>query len=344
MFGIDKEKEATKGVAPGEAKGTEDEIQFDFEEDDKLPFDDEEDFGDEDLGEEPASGGLRQTLSQRKVQLLLGLLLLLAIGGGGYFYLSGKPAPPATPQAAVKAKVKVQVKAAAPATTPAPVTATKPASPIPVAVAPVKSSAAAPVAKNQPTSPISPVAAAPAKSPQALPATKEKTAPVAAVAPPAARSEAESSPAPLPFTLFAGVVFGQKEQREIEKKIHRLGYTPKVKTTYSMVAMTRLLLGVYDPATAKVRSKELGSQIPGFFSMKQGDKVALYAGSYQDLDQARSFADQLYVRGIHVDEEPVTLRMPSKEIRYGSFASRTSAEKAAKRAVAAGLSAQVVKR
>jgi cell division septation protein DedD len=78
--------------------------------------------------------------------------------------------------------------------------------------------------------------------------------------------------------------------------------------------------------------------------MKQGDKVALYAGSYQSLDQARSFADQLYLRGILVDEETVSLRMPLKKISFGSFASRTAAEKAAKRAAATGLTAQVVKR
>jgi cell division septation protein DedD len=147
-----------------------------------------------------------------------------------------------------------------------------------------------------------------------------------------------------PFTLAAGAFLSPKHQRETEKKIRHLGYTPKVQTTFSMVPMTRLRLGVYDPATAKVRSQELSAQIPGLFAVKQGDKVALYAGSYQSLDQARSFADQLYLRGIHVDEETVSLRMPLKKITFGSFASRAAAEKAAKRVAAAGLTAQVVKR
>lgn len=108
--------------------------------------------------------------------------------------------------------------------------------------------------------------------------------------------------------------------------------------------MTRLLLGVYEPAIAAARKNELAAQVPELFTLKQGDKVALYAGSFQSLNSARSYADQLYLRGIHVDEETVALRMPLKKISYGSFATRVAAEKAAKKAAAAGLTAQVIKR
>ena len=112
-----------------------------------------------------------------------------------------------------------------------------------------------------------------------------------------------------------------------------------------MVPMTRLLLGIYDdPAAAQARSRELAGLVPDLFSLKQGKKVALYAGSYQSLDQARSFADQLYRHGILVDEETVSLRMPLHKISFGSFSTRAAAEKAAKRAAATGLPAQVVKR
>ena len=302
MFGIGK-KETEKAVTKKAEKGASDEIEFDFEEDDKLPFDEEdfsdENFADEDFAAEPERK-LRQALSQRT--LLLGLLLLLALGGGGYYYLNSTPAPPPPQPAPVKAKVKVQ-----PAT---------PAQPV----------ASAPVAA------VTPASAAPAA----------KVVPAASA--PEAKSEALTPPSRQPFTLSAGAFLSQKHQREVEKKIRRLGYTPKVETTFSMVPMTRLRLGVYDPATAQTRSRELSAQLPGLFAMKQGDKVALYAGSYQSLDQARSFADQLYLRGILVDEETVSLRMPLKKISFGSFASRTAAEKAAKRAVAAGLTAQVIKR
>jgi cell division septation protein DedD len=337
MFGIGKKNETEKTVTKKAEEGGADEIQFDFEEDDKLPFDDEglsdEDFADEELAAAPARRGLRQALSQRT--LLLGLLLLLALGGGGYYYLNGTPVPPSPPPAApVKTKVVVQPATPAPTAASVPV-AVKPVSPTPVAAAPTKA---------QPTAAATPAPAAAIKPASAAPVAT--VAPVAAA--PAAKSEV-AAPAALPaihqpFTLSVGAFLNQKHQREIEKNIRHLGYTPKVQTTYSMVPMTRLRLGVYDPAAAQARSRELSAQCPDLFALKQGDKVALYAGSYQSLDLARSFADQLYLRGIHVDEETVSLRMPLKKISFGSFASRAAAEKAAKRAAAAGLMAEVVKR
>jgi cell division septation protein DedD len=327
MLGIGKKKETDTAVTKKNDEKEASEIQFDFEEDDKLPFDDEdlpdEEFATEDFAAEPVRKGLPQRT------LLLGLLLLLALGGGGYYYLNSTPAPP-PPQPAAPVKTKVAVQPAQPV--PAPVTAAKPASPVPVATPPAKAS--------QPAAVTPPAPAAAAKPASAVPVAKV----VPAATAPEAKSEAVAPATPQPFTLAAGAFLSQKHQREIVKKIRHLGYTPKVQTTYSMVPMTRLRLGVYDPATAQERSQELSAQCPDLFALKQGDKVALYAGSYQSLDQARSFADQLYLRGIHVDEETVSLRMPLKKVSFGSFASQTAAEKAAKRAAAAGLTAQVVKR
>jgi hypothetical protein len=338
MFGISQKKETGKAVTKeaekGAEKGASDEIEFDFEEDDKLPFDDEdfsdENFADEEFAVEPERKGLRQALSQRT--LLLVLLLLLALGGGGYYYLNSTPAPPPPQPAPVKAKVKVQPATPAQPVTSAPAAAVKPASPTPAVPAPAKDLQPASAATPAPAAAVTPVSAVPAA----------KVVPAATA--PEAKSEALAPVSRQPFTLSAGAFLSQKHQREVEKKIRRFGYTPKVETTFSMVPMTRLRLGVYDPAMAQARSRELSAQLPGLFAMKQGDKVALYAGSYQSLDQARSFADQLYLRGILVDEETVSLRMPLKKISFGSFASRTAAEKAAKRAAAAGLTAQVVKR
>lgn len=355
MFGIGKKKEMIGKDGKVEEKATGDEIQFDFEENDKIPFDDEEGFADEDFSgedfvEEPPRKGLRQSLSQRN--LLLGLLLLLALGGGGYYFLSSDPVPPPQPAPPVKAKAKIAVKPATPAPTaspapaPAPAPAVKPASPTPVAAAPAKSPqpvAASPAAVVKPasTSPATkaaPVAAVPATKAAPVAAVPEAKSKVAALAP-------ASSPAiPKPFTLSAGTFVSEKNQRNVEKTIRRLGYTPKVTSTYSMVTMTRLWLGLYDPETAEEKRRELSAKVPGLFTLKQGDQVALYAGSYQDIDQARRFADQLYLLDILVNEETVSLRMPVKSISYGSFSSREEAEKAAKRAAAAGVSAQVVKR
>lgn len=313
MFGLGRKKDAEKTGT----NATEEEFQFDFEEDDQLPFDDE---GFDEL-EEPPAGGFRQALSQRKVLLSL-LLLLLALGGAGYYYLSSSPEPP--PSTPVKTKVKV--KPAQPAPAAAPAVAAKP-----VAAPPAETPAAAPAAA--PAVAVKPVAAPPAATPAAAPAVAAK--PVAAV-PKASRQ---------PYIVNVGAFLDQDRQRDVEKKIRRLGYTPKVETTYSMVPMTRLLLGIYDnPAAAEARRKELATSIPGAFILKQGADVVLYAGSFQSLDQARSFADQLYRQGILADEETVSLRMPLKKFSFGPFSSRAEADKAVKRAVSAGLTAQVVKR
>ncbi len=319
MFGIGKKSEEVKTGAQGEVKGTEDEIQFEFEENDRLPFDDDENFTDEDFVDEDVANesrkGMRQSLSQRT--LLLVLLLLLALGGGGYYYLNSTSVPPSpAPKAPVKTRVSVQ-----------------PESPAPVVVAPPQ--------EPQSVIPI------PEKSAPATKAVAEMTpAPDAAAVPSEPKRTTASKPAvSQPYTLTAGAFVSQKNQREVERKIRRLGYTPQVQTVESMVPMTRLLLGIYDdPAAAQARRQELSAQLPGLFALQQGEKVALYAGSFQDLDQARRLADQLYLRGILVDEETISLSMSLKKISFGSFPSRAEAEKAAKRAAAAGLTAQVAKR
>lgn len=313
MFGIGKKKETDRLASDFEENESEKEINFDFEEEDHLPFDDQDGFADEEFPEEPPRSGLRQALSKRT--LLLGLLLLLVLGAGGYYFLfmTSEPPPP-SPAPPVKARVKVQ-----PAPPPeAAKSVTAPSAPQNVASTPV------PAAPTQPAaaSAVAPVVKGPEASPQG------KKAPVAAK----------------PYTLSAGTFVSEKNLRDVEKKIRRLGYTPRLKKTSAMVPMTRLLLGVYEPSAAAARSRELSAKLPEIFSVKRGDKVALYAGSYQDLDQARRFADKLYQLGIHVDEETTSLRMSLKNISYGSFASRAAAEKAVTRAAAVGLSATVVKR
>lgn len=322
MFGIGKKDETAKTTAKEGQKGAEDEIQFDFEEDDKLPFDDEENFADEEMEEEPPRKGLRQSLSQRS--LLLILLLLLTLGAGGYYYLNSTPEPAPQPAKPVKAKVTVQPAA------PKPVEV-KPETPVAAAPAPQAATPALP--EKVATAPAATAAKAPESSPAATVPTEVKK---------------EVAPAPASkqlFTLSAGAFSSKENQQEVEKKIRRLGYTPKVQTVTGKVTMTRLLLGIYDdPAAAQARRQELSTLIPNLFSLQEGDKVALYAGSFQNAVQARQYAEKLHQKGILADEETVSVSMSLKKISFGSFASRAEAEKIAKRAMDAGLTAQVAKR
>ena len=354
MFGLGKNKEAGKAKENAEKSGSDD-IQFDFDEGDKLPFDEDESFSADEEFEEPPSG--RKALPKRTV-ILLGIFLLLILGGGGYYFLNSSPAPvPSKPAAPVKDKVKVKVQqpAAAPAAGAAATAKQPTAAPAAGAAATVK----------QPTATPAPGAAATTKSPPpaapAAPAAKEQTVTVAKPAPvakvvtpapgvaaPAVKKEVVTPAAvpatPQPFILSAGNFVNQKQQRQIEKKIRRLGYTPELQATTTKVKMTRLLLGIYSPEDARNRSKELAPLIPDLFSLPQGSGVALYAGSYQNLDRARVFIDKLYQQGILADEEEVVVRLPSKKISFGSFATQAEAEEAARSAIAAGLPAHVVKR
>ncbi len=326
MFGIGKKSEKVKTGAKGEKKGAEDEIQFEFEENDRLPFDDDEDFVDEDFVDEdfvnePSRKGMRQPLSQRT--LLLVLLLLLALGGGGYYYLN-RTSVPSSPEPSAPVTTRVQV---------------QPESPVPVVVTPVPV-AVTPAQEAQPATSVPEPASATKAVAETTPAPD-----TAAAVPSEPKRATASKPVSQPYTLAAGAFVSQKNQQDVERKIRRLGYTPQVRTVDTMVPMTRLLLGIYDdPAAAQARRQELSAQLPGLFTLQQGEKVALYAGSFQNLDQARRLADQLYLRGILADEETITLPMSLKKISFGSFSSRAEAEKAAKRAAAAGLTAQVAKR
>ncbi|MDZ4186361.1 MAG: hypothetical protein U1D97_15475, partial [Desulfuromonadales bacterium] len=106
MFGIGKKNETDNSAVKEGQKGREDEIQFDFEEDDKLPFDDDDGYVDEGFTEEDVEEeSPRKGLPQRS--LLLILLLLLALGGGAYYYLNG-PLDQAPQSEPVKAKVAVE--------------------------------------------------------------------------------------------------------------------------------------------------------------------------------------------------------------------------------------------
>jgi cell division septation protein DedD len=325
MFGIGKKNETENSAVKDGRKGREDEIQFDFEEDDKLPFDDDEGFVDEGFAEDDMEEeSPRKGLPQRSILLIL--LLLLALGGGVYYYLNG-PLDQAPQSEPVKAKVAVDP------------------TPTPVEVKPETPVAASPVPDQglQAATPTVPekVASAPAET--------VATAPASTPAPPVP-SEVKSDvvPAPAtkqPFTLNVGAFLSKENQQEVEKKIRRLGYTPKVQTVSAMVPMTRLLLGIYDdPAAAQARSRELSTLIPNLFSLQEGDKVALYAGSFQRVEQARQFAEKLHQQGILADEETVSTQMSLQKITFGSFANRAEAENAAKRAADAGLTAQVARR
>lgn len=146
------------------------------------------------------------------------------------------------------------------------------------------------------------------------------------------------------YTLLGGAFVTKAGLLDAERKARRLGYTLQIKEIRRPVTMIRLRIGYFTPAEAEVQRKALSRKIPGVFTMKEGDQVALYAASHYNLDQARSYADKLFQQGIHVEEESVEVVMPLKQLRYGDFTSHAAAEKAGEQARKLGLEAVVVKR
>jgi hypothetical protein len=124
--------------------------------------------------------------------------------------------------------------------------------------------------------------------------------------------------------------------------VRRLGFTPRRRSVRQEISATRLRVGEYSPAEAEAKLAEIASTVPGAFALPRGDKVAVYVATYYDIDKARSFADQLFGKGIRLEEEPAQVKVTVQRLRFGGFSDRTSAAHAAARAGEAGLETTVV--
>lgn len=291
----------------------------------------------------PSGGGRNRTL-------LLLLLLVVLCGAGVYFYLYGIPGmePEPTPvPVAVKVPVTPVPKPAAPpapavAPAPAPAAAPKPASSAAApatapATAPAVASAPAPVSAAAPTGAVAKPAPVPAPVPAPAPVATAAPAPAAPAAATTPAVQAKAKPQAGDYVLNAGAFLVKANLLDAERRVRRLGFEPRRTTVKRPVEMTRLRLGVYPPAEAEARYRDLAAYYPSAFTLKQGDKVAVYVASHQDLNKARVFADELYLDGIRVVEEQAQVPMNMTLITFGNFPDKAAAEQELKRVRAAGL-------
>lgn len=289
----------------------------------------------------PAGGGGGQ-------KRLLLLLLVIVAGAAAYVYLYGmpgstpgpQPAPATPPKVAVKPPAQ-PAKPAQPVTAqPAPPAAAQPAAakpaPQPVAVKPGPTTAQPVPAQPAQPAAAQPVATKPAAQPVAVPSAKPAAAQPVAPQPVVAKPLEPAVEGK--YRLSAGAFTVKRNLLDTEKRLRKLGYEPQRTTVKRPVAMTRLRVGRFAPHEAAARLADLQRKYPEAFTMKSGEKVALYVGSYQNINLARSFADRLFLDdGIHVDEESVTVKVPMTVVHFGAFADRDAAETAARQARAAGL-------
>lgn len=279
---------------------------------------------------EPAKPGGRR-------QLVL-LVLLLVLGGvAAYMYFGGATEPEA-PQ--VVAPVRKPI-------------ALPPPPPADEAVVKSETIPAAPAAADAPKQPAAPAeASAKVDAAVASQADSEKveekiakpdSAPqkVASEATPAPTTSAAAKVAP--YALQGGAFLLKDNLRAAEATVRRLGYEPQVKTVRRTLPMTRLRVGGFFVKEGEEKLASLKPIAPDAFLIRQGDFVLVYAGSYQDIDRARRVADQLYQKGIRVEEEPATAEVSLSLLSFGAFADRDAAQQAAVKARAAGLEAVVRK-
>ena len=281
------------------------------------------------------------------LRILLLLVLLIVLGGAAFYYFVGVPEPemPAPVQAKKQAISVPAPKPAAPAEAakpapappaPAPAPATEKAVPAPATVktaptpAPAPAPAPAEPAKVQPTAAGTP-AAAPAATTAAVPAGTSAAAP------------AVTAPVAGHYSVISGAFLLASSIADTEKALHKLGFQPRRTPIRRDVAMTRLKVGTYTPAEAAAKVASLAKLAPDSFILIRDGKATVYAGSYLILDQARIFADHLYLKGVRVEEEPATVKETLQEISFGDFADRQAADAAAAKARKAGLEATVVK-
>lgn len=299
----------------------------------------------------PAAGKNKKGGSLRRTLLLLVLLILVAAAAAAYFYPSLYPSllssllqPKETPKpaAAQRQPVTLPARPTPPAKPAAVVEAKKPSSPAPAADKGV-------VRENLPQQKPAAVEEVPART------TRDEEPPASKAAPPAAKANAnapasdpkpEVRPKAAPagrYTLQAGAYIDSDNLRRAKKRVRSLGYEPVLIQAEKKVEMTRLRLGTFPVAEAKGKLKQLSALAPGAFYLDKGNRWVVYAGSYYDLDRARSFADQLYEQGIRLTEEQVMTTLPLTIVRFGDFSDLASARKAAARARAAGLEIFMVK-
>jgi hypothetical protein len=279
--------------------------------------------------------------------LLLLLLLLAVAGGGGYFVMMNEPEPPPAPQPVVQRQaIPIARPQAAPATPAEPATAVTSAGEVAAVVAEPAPATDAPAPAAQvaaaPPGPAEvPVSSAVAPT---VPAEQPPVTAAVAVQPPpsvlpAVAREPVKAPAPVAgkFTLVSLLYADQGNVTTVQQGARKLGFQPTVTTVTRDATMTRLRYGTFRPEEAPARLQELKKVAPAAFTLRQGELVSVYAGSFAVQEKARAFADLLYQQQILVEEEVVQVKVPLQQVSFGSFADRSAADKAAARARAAGM-------
>ncbi|MCD6582984.1 MAG: hypothetical protein J7K90_14410 [Desulfuromusa sp.] len=95
------------------------------------------------------------------------------------------------------------------------------------------------------------------------------------------------------FTVSVGPFVNDDELQRAVTRLQELGFQSQKKPGRGQVTMIRLLEGIYPAEEAKIRLATLKKVAKSVFLLPDGDKLALYAGSFHQESRARQMQDDL---------------------------------------------------
>ena len=142
------------------------------------------------------------------------------------------------------------------------------------------------------------------------------------------------------YRVLIGPIVNSEEVDHAMTVLRDKGFRPQLLASSGTVDMIRLLEGIYPPAQARERLEELLPEFPSAFLLPDGDRWALYIGSFSDRDRARRQQRALAERQIQVAQVDSQLTMTGTLVIVART-DETTAEGIATELRATGLRARV---
>ncbi len=156
--------------------------------------------------------------------------------------------------------------------------------------------------------------------------------------------EAETPDAALAEPVHRVLVGPFISQRDLERAatlLRERGLTPQQQLGSGTVDMIRLLEGIYPLAQAQLRLEEIRKEFSSAFLLPDGDRWALYIGSFSDRDRARRQQRELAERQIQVAPVDSQLTIDGPLLAVISSGGLKAAEDVAAELNASGLRARI---
>jgi cell division septation protein DedD len=144
------------------------------------------------------------------------------------------------------------------------------------------------------------------------------------------------------FTVMVGPLINSNEVDQATNQLRDIGLTPQEKKGRGQVVMIRLLLGVYPEEEARHHLDSLKKVTKSAFLLPEGDKLAVYAGSFHQQERAKRMQDSLALKNVDVTLVDSEIPMNSTML-IALQADEKTAREVAMHITGFGLQAQVFK-